>query len=202
MLTWEFQRLSMPAGDGAAEHQQRHPRPVGELHPVGGVFEVRGGNVIVEAAPVVPGQQEHGGVPQAGGDDRGDGLPDGVVAESRRRRGCSSSGLSCQIIDRAGSVASGGVGRDLVAAHDVRRPVKLLVERDRVAARAGIGLPGQAVVGAWPGSEGMSQTGSGASRGGLRNVGDWPPTISRWLGVELVPNPEQWFSRNAPVAAR
>jgi hypothetical protein len=28
------------------------------------------------------------------------------------------------------------------------------------------------------------------------------PTMSRWFGVELVPNPEQWLSRDAPVLAR
>jgi len=50
-----------------------------------------------------------------------------------------------------------------------------------------------------PGSEGMSQTGSAWLRGGLRSVGLWPPMISRWFGVEFVPNPEQWFSRNAAV---
>jgi hypothetical protein len=48
----------------------------------------------------------------------------------------------------------------------------------------------------------MFQTGGGMVRGGLRRVGDCPPMISRWFGVELVPNPEQWFSRKAPVAAR
>jgi len=48
----------------------------------------------------------------------------------------------------------------------------------------------------------MSQTGCACVRGGLRSVGLCPPTISRWFGVEFVPNPEQWFSRNAPVAAR
>ena len=48
----------------------------------------------------------------------------------------------------------------------------------------------------------MFHTGWVWVRGGLRSVGVCPPTISRWLGVELVPKPEQWFSRNAPVAAR
>jgi hypothetical protein len=36
---------------------------------------------------------------------------------------------------------------------------------------------------------------------GFLSVGVCPPTISRWFGVEFVPNPEQWFSTSAPDAA-
>jgi hypothetical protein len=43
----------------------------------------------------------------------------------------------------------------------------------------------------------MSHTGGVCLRDGFPSVGDWPPTISKWFGVEFVPNPEQWFSRNA-----
>jgi hypothetical protein len=48
----------------------------------------------------------------------------------------------------------------------------------------------------------MSHTGSGWREDGFFSVGDCPPTISRWFGVEFVPKPAQWFSRNAPVSAR
>lgn len=49
-----YRRGSPPAvdagGDPATEHQQRHPGPLGQLHPVCGVLHVGGDDVVVPAA--------------------------------------------------------------------------------------------------------------------------------------------------------
>src|SRR5439155_22275952 len=76
------------AFDVSAEDEQRHPWPVGELHVVGRVLDGGGRDVVVPAAPVIPGEQEDGGVPAALLDDGVDGLPGGVLSFLllRRRR--------------------------------------------------------------------------------------------------------------------
>jgi hypothetical protein len=106
MDTCEFQRLSMPGCDGAAEHQQRHPRPVGQLDAIEGVLDVRGGDVVVVAAPVVPRQQEHGVIPVPGGGDRLDVGQIWLWPNVTSAFGCSSYGASCHTIDSAGRFAA------------------------------------------------------------------------------------------------
>jgi hypothetical protein len=103
--------------DPAAEHQQRDPGAVGQLDPVGGVFDVRGCHVVIEPAPVVPGQQEHGVVPQPGGHDRVDGLPDLVLALAHI--GYRVLVIRAVVPDHAQPGQVRCVGDDLVAAYHV-----------------------------------------------------------------------------------
>ena len=70
--------------DVTAEHDEREPCPTDGLEPcrvqgVGQRFDVRGGQVVGVAAPVVPGQDEGGVRPSAGRYHRVDFLPDQVV---------------------------------------------------------------------------------------------------------------------------
>ena len=130
--------------DPASEHEQRHPRAVRQLHPIGGVLDVRRDHVVVPAAPVIPGQQAHGVVPVAGLDDRVHGLPDLVLAFAHISRRVLV--IRAVVPDHGQVRQGGGVGDDLVAAHDVRRAAQLLVERHRVGRGPGIGLPCQPVV--------------------------------------------------------
>jgi len=82
------------------------------------VLDVRGGEVVIEAAPVVPGQLEHGVVPVPGGDDGVDGLPDLVLAAGDVGDGVLVVGAV--VPDRRQLRQVGGVGDDPIAADDVR----------------------------------------------------------------------------------
>ena len=81
------------------------------------MFDVRGDDVVVVAAPVVPRQQEHGVIPVPGGGDRGDVGPDLVVAQHDVGGGVFVVGGVVPHHRQRRQVR--GVGADAVVADDV-----------------------------------------------------------------------------------
>src|SRR5579872_4960054 len=132
-------------GDAAAEHQQADPRPRYHLHVIRGVLAAGQHHVIVEASPVVPGEEEDGMIPLPTSDRGIDALPDRVVAE----RDIGGRMLVVRRIvpdhTEVGQVPALRVSNEGAGGDEVGAAAQVLIELQRVAAAAGVALPRQSV---------------------------------------------------------
>ena len=87
-----------------AKHPERHPGSIRELDVIRRVLNTRCGDMVIEAAPVIPREQKYGFVPATSPHHCIDDLPDGFHPRWMSAGGCSSFGVSCHMRHNGGSV--------------------------------------------------------------------------------------------------
>ena len=149
--TWEDQRLSMP-GRTEPPNMMRDSGAVGELDAVGSVLHVRRPDMVIPAAPVVPGQQEYGVVPVPGFHDGVHRLPDSVHSVCHILGGVLVSWAFMPYVGKSRKGPGGNISRKRRGRHHIGRVRQLRVVADRVVVSVRVTAPIQARLVGKPGN--------------------------------------------------